>query len=132
MTAGAPGGTAIVTDASLANRSYVGPYGAMVFASALRRVCSVNNLPVARAAWRGGNPAAILTSAIDRVMEWTNHYLHGSISLRMDYLRDLSKDPVRTHRFDQFMDRLYRGLLVLFVLSLLLAFHPRLIQMMGT
>ena len=126
----ANGGGMVVAEVAPSNGSYVGPYGAMVFASALHRVASVNNIPVVRAVWRGGSLSSMFSSTLDRVMEWTNHYLHGSIPLRMDYLRDLSQDPSRTHRFDRFMARLYRGLLVLFVISALLAFHEHLIAMM--
>jgi len=105
-------------------QSYVGPYGAMVFASALHRVATVNNMPITRARWRGGSVRDVLTSVLDRVMEWTNHYLHGSIPLRMDYLRDLSADPAKTQRFDRFMTRLYGGLVILFVIAAVLAFGP--------
>lgn len=69
-------------------RSFVGPYGAMIFSSALHRVAKVNNIPIAK-----------------------NEWLHGSIAARMQYLRDLSADPALTRRFDRFMVRIYCGLL---------------------
>ena len=58
-----PGQLAAVTGASASPvlayeaRSYVGPYGAKVFASALRRVAAINNIPINAAA-----PAAARTA----------------------------------------------------------------------
>jgi STE24 endopeptidase len=77
-----------------AGRSYVGPYGAMLFSSALHRVAKVNNIPVAK-----------------------NEWLHGSIAARMQYLRELSTDPALTGRFDRRMVRIYCGLLFGLVVS---------------
>jgi len=68
--------------------SFVGPYGAQLFGSALHRVAKVNNIPIAK-----------------------NEWLHGSIAARMEYLRELSADPALTGRFDRRMVRIYCGLL---------------------
>jgi STE24 endopeptidase len=65
-------------------KSYVGHYGATVFASALHRVAVVNNIPVKAWSW-----------------------CHGSISTRMAYVRGLSSDPALTCRFDRFMRWVY-------------------------
>jgi STE24 endopeptidase len=63
---------------------HVGQYGAAIFGSALHRVAMVNNIPVKARSW-----------------------CHGSIAKRMQYLQELSKDPVRTKRFDRLMFCLY-------------------------
>lgn len=67
--------------------SYVGEYGAGVFAAALYRVAVINNMPVSARNWS-----------------------HGSISQRMRALHEMSADPARTGRFDRMMTRLYAGL----------------------
>jgi STE24 endopeptidase len=72
--------------------SHVGPYGAAVFASALRRVATINNIPVAARSW-----------------------CHGSIATRMRALENMSADPGRTSRFDRVMRRLYVALLAALV-----------------
>jgi hypothetical protein len=77
-----------------AGRSFVGPYGAMLFSSALHRVAKVNNIPIAK-----------------------NEWLHGSIAARMQYLRELSTDPALTGRFDRRMVRIYCGLLFALAVS---------------
>jgi STE24 endopeptidase len=84
-------GPAPVTLAMLKpDASYVGPYGAGVFVSALQRVAAVNNIqPKAR--------------------NWT----HGSIDRRMQALQELATNPSLTTRFDRFMHRLYVALLCL-------------------
>ncbi len=74
--------------------SFVGPYGASLFASALRRVAVVNNIPVGARSW-----------------------CHGSIATRMEYLQGLSADPQRTTRFDHFMRRLYASIIAALVVS---------------
>jgi STE24 endopeptidase len=66
---------------------HVGNYGAAVFGSALHRVAVMNNIPVRARSW-----------------------CHGSIATRTQYLRELSADPARTHRFDRFMLCLYGAL----------------------
>ncbi len=75
-------------EGSGAGRSFVGPYGALLFSSALHRVARVNNIPIAK-----------------------NEWLHGSIAGRMQYLRDMSADPALTGRFDRRMIGIYCGLL---------------------
>ena len=70
-------------------KTYVGEYGAGVFASALHRVAVINRTPVsAGSVW------------------------HGSIADRMRYLHEISSDPAHTYRFDRVMNRLYATLLV--------------------
>jgi STE24 endopeptidase len=66
---------------------HVGQYGAAIFGSALHRVAMVNNIPVKARSW-----------------------CHGSIAKRMQYLQELSKDPVRTKRFDRLMLCLYSAM----------------------
>src|SRR5690606_10273510 len=61
-------GGGVMIDPKPVNGSYVGPYGAMVFASALNRVASLNNLPVTRAPRPGASLFERITSLIDRVM----------------------------------------------------------------
>ena len=74
--------------------SYVGPYGATLFGSALRRIAVVNNIPLATRSW-----------------------CHGSIATRMRYLQGLSQDPSRTSRFDRFMRWMYAGIVGALVVS---------------
>jgi STE24 endopeptidase len=69
--------------------TYVGEYGAGLFASALREVAHINRMPL-----RGGN------------------WLHGSIQSRMNYLYNLSGDRARTTQFDRKMGRLFVVLLL--------------------
>jgi STE24 endopeptidase len=64
--------------------TWVGPYGANLFSSALHRVAVINNIPVAARSW-----------------------CHGSIAKRMDYLKSISSNPEHTTRFDRVMARLY-------------------------
>jgi STE24 endopeptidase len=73
----------------------VGQQGADVFASALHRVAVVNNIPIE-----------------------ARNFTHGSISDRVQYLRQLSADPARTKRFDRFMTVLYTTLLSALVTSI--------------
>jgi STE24 endopeptidase len=91
--------------------SHVGPYGAMVFASALHRVAVMNNIPlVPRRRPRRGFFRRVGHS-LDNVVESLHNWLHGSIHGRMEYLRGLSADPALTGRFDRFMACLYGALL---------------------
>jgi STE24 endopeptidase len=73
-------------------RSYVGEHGAGIVGAALRRVATINNIPVAAREW-----------------------LHGSIASRIRYLHELSADAGRTARFDRYMRRLYWALVAIFV-----------------
>lgn len=110
------------------DRTVVGPYGASVFASALHRVAAINNIPLRPRSWSGGSTFEWLVFMTDRTIENANHFLHGSITRRTDYLRTLAEDPQHTRHFDRFMSRLYRGLLILFACSLLFAFYPQLLR----
>jgi hypothetical protein len=98
-------------------RSYVGPTGATIFASALRRVAVINNMPLEpRGRWEGG-PLRRLDYLLERVGELTGNWLHGSIPSRMRTLQHMSADPAHTHHFDRRMARLYVTLLVALVVS---------------
>lgn len=68
-------------------KSHVGRRGAQIFCSALERVASVNNIPIAARSW-----------------------CHGSIARRMRFVQELSEHPARTVRFDRSMARLYLAL----------------------
>jgi hypothetical protein len=76
--------------------SFVGQRGAAVFASALRRVAVVNNIPIA-----------------------ARNFSHGSIADRVSYLQHLSANPTRTARFDRTMSVLYAGLTVGLAISVM-------------
>jgi STE24 endopeptidase len=98
-------------------RSHVGPYGAMLFASALQKVALINNMPIEpRGRWEGGLVRRI-GYVLERIGDATNNWLHGSIANRMRTLHRMSTDPSHTHRFDKRMARLYVALLVLLVVS---------------
>jgi STE24 endopeptidase len=68
--------------------SYVGEYGAGVFAGALHRVAMINQIPVDAGEW-----------------------MHGSIAGRMRALHAMSGDSTHTERFDRRMRRLYLAML---------------------
>jgi STE24 endopeptidase len=91
--------------------THVGPYGAMVFASALHRVAVMNNIPLAPRRRPRRGFFRRLGHSVDGVVESLHNWLHGSIHHRMEYLRGLSADPALTGRFDRFMGRLYFALL---------------------
>jgi hypothetical protein len=100
-----------------AQRSHVGPYGAMLFASALQKVALINNIPLEPTGrWEGGLFRRV-AFVFERLGDATNNWLHGSIANRMRTLHRMSADPQHTRRFDKRMARLYVALLVLLVLS---------------
>jgi STE24 endopeptidase len=68
---------------------HVGPRGAEILSSALRRVAFVNNIPLR-----------------------ARDLFHPSIAKRLQYLQGLSSDPARTGEFDRFMSRLYAMLIL--------------------
>jgi hypothetical protein len=68
--------------------SYVGEYGAGLFAGALHRVAMINQIPVDAGEW-----------------------MHGSIAGRMRALHAMSGDSTHTERFDRRMRRLYLAML---------------------
>ncbi len=74
---------------------HVGADGAGVFASALRRVAIVNNIPLR-----------------------ARNFSHGSILQRMKYVQSLSPDPLNTARFDRFMSWIFRGLICALLISI--------------
>jgi STE24 endopeptidase len=83
----------IQQEQSFAQPSFVGPHGAMTFASALYRVAIINNIPLA-----------------------ARNFTHGSIADRMNYVQSLGADPSRTMRFDRSMFLLY-GIMILILLA---------------
>jgi STE24 endopeptidase len=88
-------------------QSHVGPHGAGVFSSALRKVAAINNMPLSpRGPWRGG-PRERLVYLLELVGDATGNWLHGSIPHRMQTLEEMSLDPRRTRYFDRRMRRLY-------------------------
>jgi STE24 endopeptidase len=110
---GAPEPRTLRVEPSLpSTASHVGPYGAMVFASALHRVAVMNNIPLAPRRRPRRGFFRRLGHSVDGVVESLHNWLHGSIHHRMEYLRGLSADPALTGRFDRFMVRLYFALLV--------------------
>jgi STE24 endopeptidase len=74
--------------------AHVGPHGARVFNSALRRVAIVNSIPM-------------------KAKDW----FHPSIANRMRYLETMSADPAQTKRFDRYMSHLYTTLLLALLAS---------------
>ena len=74
--------------------SFVGPAGAALFASALRRVAIINNIPIAARSW-----------------------CHGSIAKRMQFIHSLSRDPNSTARFDILMRWLYSAIILALIVS---------------
>jgi STE24 endopeptidase len=82
------GATEVLTPVPYRPGSYVGEYGAGVFASALHRVAIINHMPITARNWS-----------------------HGSIAQRMRALREMSASPALTGRFDRVMTRLYAGLI---------------------
>jgi STE24 endopeptidase len=105
------------TPPAAASPSYVGPTGATIFASALRRVAVINNMPLEpRGRWEGGLLRR-LSYLFERLGDLTNNWLHGSIPQRMRTLQHMSADPAHTHHFDRRMARLYVNLLLALVVS---------------
>lgn len=103
-----------------ARDAHVGEYGAWLFASALRRVATINNIPIAP---RTRSSAGVWNRFLhwaDGMVDMCNNWLHGSIASRMQYLQDLSADPRRTGHFDRTMFWLYCGLLLALVSSVVL------------
>jgi STE24 endopeptidase len=91
--------------------SHVGPHGASLFNSALRRVAIVNNIPLdVRRRPRHGLIGRI-GGTISNLIDLSNNFLHGSISQRMRYLENLSVNPSATLEFDRSMSVLYSVLL---------------------
>ncbi|MGC4032893.1 MAG: M48 family metallopeptidase [Tepidisphaeraceae bacterium] len=74
---------------------------AAVFASALRHVARVNNLPMDAHSMTAGRPF------VGRMIGWLMHHaatwLHGSIRSRIDHVARLADEPARAGRFDRTM-----------------------------
>jgi STE24 endopeptidase len=104
-------------------QSHVGPHGAGVFSSALRKVAAINNMPLSpRGPWRGG-PRERLVYLLELVGDATGNWLHGSIPHRMQTLEEMSLDPRRTRYFDRRMRRLYLLLLLGLLASVAVAWR---------
>ncbi|MDB5294293.1 MAG: heat shock protein HtpX [Phycisphaerales bacterium] len=97
--------------------SHVGTYGAQLFASALHRVATINNMPVNARARRGPGVINHIGHTIGSLTDLAHDWLHGSIPTRMNYLRTISADPSLTTRFDRLMGRLYGLLLFVLIAS---------------
>jgi STE24 endopeptidase len=97
--------------------SHVGAYGANLFASALHRVATINNMPVTPRSRQGTGLVNHVSYAIGSLTDLAHDWLHGSIPSRMDYLRSLSEDPARTGQFDRVMGRLYGAMLFVLIAS---------------
>jgi hypothetical protein len=103
------------------SRSHVGEYGAKLFASALQRVATINNIPTGSyRRWEGGIRER-LAFLLERAGDLTQNWLHGSIQDRQDYLQRISTDARRTFYFDRFMFNL--ALTLLFLLAASVAFY---------
>ena len=89
----------------------MGRYGASVFTSALRRVASINNIPITPIAAPLPGFRNRVAHYIEGLMDLANNWLHGSIAGRMQYLQNLSADPRLTSHFDRTMFWLYCSLL---------------------
>jgi STE24 endopeptidase len=100
-----------------APRSYVGEYGAKLFASALQRVAAINNMPTGSyRRWEGGLRKRF-AFLMERASDLAHHWLHGSINERQSYLQRVSTNPAQTFRFDRFMTQLSLTLLFLLAAS---------------
>ena len=84
--------------AAILSPGTVSPYGATLFASALRRVAVINNIPLARPEW-----------------------IHGSIASRMQFVQSLAASPDLTHRFDRDINQIYIALVLLLIFAASLA-----------
>jgi STE24 endopeptidase len=76
----------------------VGPHGAMIFISALRKVAATNNMPITAPSWS-----------------------HGSIAGRMQFLAELGENPPKTLIFDRSMSLLYLILSLSIAICMILA-----------
>jgi STE24 endopeptidase len=94
----------------------VKPHGAEVFAETLRRVAEVNGIPLHPRPRTGRR----IVDWFGRLLEFTGHFLHGSIAQRMQFVRQVAADPAATRRYDAAMRRLFGSVAVLLLLSLLL------------
>lgn len=94
----------------------VKPHGAEVFAETLRRVAEVNGIPLHPRPRTGRR----IADGFAQLVEFTGHFLHGSISHRMQFVRQVAADPDATHRYDAAMRRLFGSVAVLLLLSLLM------------
>jgi STE24 endopeptidase len=94
-----------------ARRTHVGRHGAGIFASALRRVAIINNIPINPRTRSGSGFWNRVAHWLEEAVELCNNWLHGSIAGRMQYLQDLSADPRLTGHFDRTMYWLFCGLL---------------------
>lgn len=94
-----------------ASEATVGRYGAWLFSAALRRVATMNNIPISPRTPAPSGAWGRFCFCVDALVDHCNNWLHGSIPSRMTYLQSLSADPRKTIHFDHTMLWLYGGLL---------------------
>jgi Zn-dependent protease with chaperone function len=123
------------------SRMPVGPHGANLFSAALRRVAAINNIPIrprrVRLAPEGSGsggggggafrPLPHVNQMIDSLVDMANHWFHGSIAARMDYLQSLATDSRLTTRFDRAMTGVYAALLFALVIAGVLGWAMQLV-----
>jgi STE24 endopeptidase len=112
-------GYAPVTLHGNARATPVGEYGAWLFASALRRVALINNMPLDPRTKPKAGAWNYISYYADAAFDLASNYLHGSITSRMKYVEELSADPRRTGDFDRTMQLLFCSLLVALFVSAL-------------
>ncbi len=100
----------------------VHPESAATFIAALQRVAVINHIPLHRRQYRGGGVGERLAVALDRAIEWMNHFLHGSILHRTRFIRHLGDNPAATARFDRNLRRLKILIFLTLVASLIALF----------
>ena len=96
----------------------VGEQGASIFVSALRRVATINNIPISPSSQAGPGFWNHVTYHADALLDLANNWLHGSIASRLDYVEHLGTDPRLTGHFDRMMFWVYGVLLAALMLSL--------------
>jgi Zn-dependent protease with chaperone function len=86
--------------------THVGPMGAKIFNSALLRVAEVNNVPLEVY----GRFAGGFRQRMRFLSEWFGNiggsWLHGTMASRMQYIEEISRDPMLTAKFDAKMVRI--------------------------
>ena len=91
---------------------YVGPHGAGVFSSALRRVAMVNNMPLYMPRPFGGKLKDRVLFVVEYAYGLYCNWLHGSLGSRMAYVESLAVDSSRTDAFDRIMLAIYFAMIV--------------------
>ncbi len=99
----------------------VGERGAAIFASALRRVAIINNIPIYPTTHSGHGFWSHIRHYADTMLDLAGNWLHGSIASRMEYMEHLATDARLTSRFDRSMFWMYWALIGVFVVSAVLS-----------